>query len=148
MKRAYFSMFLVTILVMSGFMVYGETVEEKYVSLKFPDIVTVESGEYITVEFNDYFPQFMSPTNPLLPYTSKVMTFPFGTKIRDVEVTVQELETISLENKILPTPHPVPLTNTPPAFLRPLLFPAGAAIRHNLYTVTAAAEAPGPGTTL
>jgi len=45
---------------------------------------------------------------PQLVYSTNVMTFPFGTKIEDVEVTIAEVNVLPLDKKVKPAPNPIP----------------------------------------
>jgi hypothetical protein len=44
---------------------------------------------------------------PILPMYTTKLTFPFGTRITSVEFVPQEVNTMVLPNKIMPTPQPM-----------------------------------------
>ncbi|KAA0002673.1 MAG: hypothetical protein FE048_03360, partial [Thermoplasmata archaeon] len=74
----------------------------------FPDATFNEEGKYVRVEV-ETCEQSMHTSYPMLPYTFKVMTFPFGTKIESIEVKTGEVMSKQLSKKIHPAPNPVPL---------------------------------------
>jgi len=54
---------------------------------------------------------------PILPYTQETLTFPLGTTITGVEVSVSGVHTLSLPGKISPAPQPVPLNGEPASYI-------------------------------
>ncbi|HDS59978.1 MAG TPA: hypothetical protein ENN54_06805 [Thermoplasmatales archaeon] len=54
---------------------------------------------------------------PTLPYTRETLTFPLGTAITDVEVSVSGVHILSLPGKISPAPQPVPLNGEPASYI-------------------------------
>ena len=72
-----------------------------------PIISYNENYEIVNVERTDSF--MMNPGYPMLPYKTKVITFPFGTKINGMEVKTGEIITKQLNKKIQPAPPAIPL---------------------------------------
>jgi len=69
-----------------------------------------QKGEYLSLHFEESTSNLMEPGKPLLPIISKVLTFPAGTKISTVTVTINETEKM-LSGKIQPAPQPISLEN-------------------------------------
>ncbi|MFO8133543.1 MAG: C25 family peptidase propeptide domain-containing protein, partial [Thermoplasmatota archaeon] len=55
---------------------------------------------------------------PMLPYSTHTMTFPLGTSIRDVQVTLGDVETRQLDGTIAPAPRPMRLDMQPQAYIQ------------------------------
>ena len=75
----------------------------------FPDIELGEKGKYVKI-YAEGCENLRQTSYPILPYKTKVMTFPFGTKIDGIEIKTGEVITKQLDKKIMPAPNPVPLT--------------------------------------
>ena len=82
--------------------------ELKEFSIKFGEIKIANNGNWIEIDTgcNDIL---MHTGYPMLPYKTKVLTFPFGTKIESIKVKTGEVKIIKLDKKIHPAPNPVPL---------------------------------------
>jgi len=131
MKRKIVGILVVTIFVMSAFVgIAGNTNlrdmswenvntgEASHVSSKIideiftaPDISSKDGYVLISV---DNTVSDIKPGYPIMPYESKTLTFPFGTKIDSIEVSVGEIQTIRLDKKIAPAPEPVTLNGAEP----------------------------------
>ncbi|KAA0004083.1 MAG: hypothetical protein FE048_00005, partial [Thermoplasmata archaeon] len=109
MEKNALSLFLISMLFLSTLPALGENAEEKNITLKFPEMSLEEKNDYIFLEYNNSLSFSSLPTQPLLPYKAKVMTFPFGTKIESIEVKTGKVKIIKLDKKIHPAPNPVPL---------------------------------------
>jgi len=125
MKKKIFGIMVFVILVMGGFAtIAGETAKKSNiskpeiersgeshaveVSTQFKETYIVESKEYAIVT-TEGAKSYMQEGYPMLPYTTKVMTFPFGTKIDGIEVKTGEVIKKQLDKKIMPAPKPVPV---------------------------------------
>jgi hypothetical protein len=64
-------------------------------------------GGYALVTVDDANAWLYNTGAPMLPASITTYLFPFGTKIRSVDVTFSNPEEYILENKIIPTPAPV-----------------------------------------
>ncbi|HUT00282.1 MAG TPA: C25 family cysteine peptidase, partial [Candidatus Thermoplasmatota archaeon] len=75
------------------------------ISFSTPQIQTKEGYALVTVD--DANAWLYNTGAPMLPASITTYLFPFGTKIRSVDVTFSNPEVYILENKIIPTPTPV-----------------------------------------
>jgi len=73
------------------------------------DPVVSDQGEYININVKETNSFKRDVGKPMLPFYSKTMTFPLGTKIKSVECTYSNIKTISLNKKIQPAPRPLPI---------------------------------------
>ncbi|MCD6299069.1 MAG: hypothetical protein J7L93_00490, partial [Thermoplasmata archaeon] len=67
-----------------------------------PDVK--EDGNYISIDFGGETSYLRKASYPIMPYESKVMTFPFGTEIEGIDVSIGDVQTIHLDKKIAPAP--------------------------------------------
>ncbi len=74
-----------------------------------------EDNDFVTISFDKQSSYLMNPGKPLLPKTTKIFTYPLGTQITDVNVTI-ETKHVQLTKKIQPAQQPLPLHPS----LRPL----------------------------
>ena len=103
---------IVGILVLSGLgavaltdeKAYNEKVEEKSIVISKPIIKDI--GQYITVNIDESTSSISEPGKPMLPIVTEVFTFPFGTKIRNVDVINSKVTKQVLLKEIYPTPEP------------------------------------------
>jgi len=103
-----FSIFLVIILVLSGFMAVANTNNMQDINVKrdsksFSKINFEKKGEYLNVHMVEATSRLMDAGKPILPVITKTFTFPFGTRIVDVDV-FYEMKSYILTKKIQPTP--------------------------------------------
>ncbi len=66
-----------------------------------------EKGEYITIEANNDMAMLMNEGFPILPYTTKVLKFPLGTNIYDINVKTSGTKVIHVDKKIAPALKPI-----------------------------------------
>ena len=85
----------------------GKLMKEDYVLLSAP--IFKEIDDYLTVDLKEATSLLMDTGKPMLPFVTKVYTFPLGTKIDDVVVTFSETNEQILSKKIMSAPEPVPL---------------------------------------
>ncbi len=83
----------------------GKHNETNVFSINFSPPKIKENQEYTLIESDMAY--LMNEDFPILPYKTEVMTFPFGTKIENVEVTTSEIHTMQLDRKIQPAPKPI-----------------------------------------
>ena len=70
---------------------------------------TIETkGEYLSVNLKEANTFLRDTGKPLLPVFTKTFTFPFGTKIKNVECAISDITSEVIDGKILPSPRPVP----------------------------------------
>ncbi|NHJ49334.1 MAG: hypothetical protein FK733_16210 [Asgard group archaeon] len=87
--------------------IYNEKVEEKSIVISEPVINDI--GQYVTVDIEEATTSILEPGKPMLPVVTEVFTFPFGTKIRSVDVIISKVNEQFLPKEIQPTPEPKPL---------------------------------------
>ncbi|KAA0002735.1 MAG: hypothetical protein FE048_03140 [Thermoplasmata archaeon] len=86
----------------------GEKFHAVEASAQFKEPYIIEEEDYAVVVI-DGMKSHRSAEYPMLPYTTKVMTFPLGTKIESIEVKTSEIKIIQLSKKIKPAPEPISL---------------------------------------
>jgi len=82
---------------------------EKIVSICFSDLETIEKDEYQQVILKNTNSWYDIPNHPMITAYSKTFTFPFGTKINNVEVIFSNVHEQKLTKPIIPGSTPVPL---------------------------------------
>ncbi len=75
-------------------------------TFSFSEVEVNEEGGYVKVAV-ETCENVMHTSYPMLPYNTEVMTFPFGTKIEDIEVTTSDVNVMQLDKKIKPAPKPI-----------------------------------------
>ena len=85
----------------------SETTMKKTQTISFsnPEIIEKEGYAFVTMQETNTW--LKAPDAPMLPAFTTTYTFPFGTKIKTVDVTFSEPEEYVVEQKIAPTPTPV-----------------------------------------
>jgi len=76
--------------------------------ISFSKAIIQSEGEYISVDFDEANTYLKEAGKPMLPVFIKTFTFPFGTKITNVECTPLDISEETLSAKIQPAPTPVP----------------------------------------
>ena len=103
---------------MSPGVIVGNENKEVHESMQFsvhapsPEIKAEE--KYVTLDFGAETKYLHHASYPIMPYNSKVLTFPFGTKIESIDVKVGEMQTMHLDKKIAPSPEPIPINGAEP----------------------------------
>ena len=98
--------------------IVGNENKEVHESMQFsvhapsPEIKAEE--KYVTLDFGAETKYLHHASYPIMPYNSKVLTFPFGTKIESIDVKVGEMQTMHLDKKIAPSPESMPLNGAEP----------------------------------
>ena len=77
------------------------------ISFSAPEILG--NGKYVNVNLEETNSIMRYAGNPMLPFYSKTMTFPLGTKIKSLECTCSQVKTMSVDKKIQPAPKPLPI---------------------------------------
>jgi len=79
--------------------------------------VLEDAGRYVSVSLAEAASFLLNPGKPLLPVVTKVFSFPFGTTIRDVSVSVSETNQVWLSKPVIPavalTPRDAVVVNEP-----------------------------------
>jgi len=106
-----FPMLIVGILVISGLGAVAisdsENAEQEITSIAFSHPLLQEKGQYIQIDIAEANSFLMDANKPLLPSYTHTFTFPFGTKIKDVECTPFNVQQQLVSKKIIPAPEPV-----------------------------------------
>ena len=84
---------------------YEETIS---FSVTFSQPEILENEEYSVINADNNMMYIRNEGSPLLPYTTKTFILPFGTEIKNVEVKTSDVKTMYVENKIMPSPSPIP----------------------------------------
>jgi hypothetical protein len=79
--------------------------KEEFVS--FSQITFNENKEYLSVDCQGANTFIKSAGKPMLPAYTEAFTFPRGTKINDVEITISDISTKIIQGKIEPSPEAV-----------------------------------------
>ena len=109
------SLMIVGLLVLSGFgaaATLNRNTDER-ISIKtiiFSKPVLHEQNGYISVTMDNMNSWVKTPGRPMLPAYIEVFVFPFGTKIKKVDVAFSKPKNMMLHGKVIPAPKPVPLT--------------------------------------
>ncbi len=85
----------------------SETTMKKTQTISFSDPEIIEKEGYAIITMQETNTWLNTPDAPMLPAFTTTYTFPFGTKIKTVDVTFSEPEEYVVEQKIAPTPTPV-----------------------------------------
>jgi hypothetical protein len=114
------SLIIVGMLVASGFgaIAVSEKIEQntgiKYINesiLISKPIFQENKEEYLFLNLEESNANLILTGQPIIPVISKKYTFPFGTKINDIQVSFSEINEFSLPKKISLTPSPVTTIN-------------------------------------
>jgi len=68
-----------------------------------------QADSYLRVTMTEATSLLLDTGKPVVPVVSKVYSFPLGTTVHDISVAFSDVETITLEDKIIPAPQPIPL---------------------------------------
>jgi len=115
MKMKSVSYLIVGLLILSSLTMVGMGKEagadEETINLTFSELGIFDSDieTYAELEFDGANARLYRAGEPILPMYTTKLTFPFGTRILDVECDIQDIETIDLSGlgKIIPAPQPV-----------------------------------------
>jgi len=86
-------------------------------SIAISEPVIKDAGQYVTVSLEEATSSLFDSGKPMLPVLTKVLTFPFGTKISSVNVSFSETNKLALSKEVNPATEPTPVgakvTNEP-----------------------------------
>jgi hypothetical protein len=99
---------IIGILVLSGLgaiaqPITGQTLEKT--TVHFSEPVIQNENKYISVTLNEANSFLMQQDKPMLPSYTETYTFPFGTTIKSVTVTPQNIQLQTISKEIEPTPQ-------------------------------------------
>jgi hypothetical protein len=109
---------IVGILILSGLGAASFTTHQtndmkiKTESIGFSDPILQDDGQYISVNLKEAASSLRDPGNPILPVVTTVFTFPFGTKISDVDVSFSATNKLTVSKEIIPASEPSPVDGT------------------------------------
>ncbi len=102
--------FIVAVLIFSSFTLISTGKEaiskELSIDLKFSAPAIQESKSYTSIDLEGANTCTHNPGEPILPMFTKKISFSFGTQIKKVKYEISEINSITLTNKIKPTPQP------------------------------------------
>ena len=108
--KKYLPIVIASILVLSGLgavaLPDNQETDTIIESMMFSQPILGEQDGYITVELSEATSYKMTAGEPVLPVVSKVYTFPFGTRIENVEVMFSDVTEQVISKKILPSAGP------------------------------------------
>lgn len=108
--RTFLSISIISILVLSGLGAVALSDEKNEINIKetiiFSQPRIIEQEKYITIESSEATSEIMSGGKPLIPTFTKVYTLPFGSKVKNVQVTFSETLKQKISKPILPAPEP------------------------------------------
>jgi len=96
------------ILVLSGLGAVAQPVTEhtlEKVTLRFSEPTIQNENKYVSVALNEANSFLMRQGKPMLPSYTETFTFPFGTTIKSVTVTPQNIQMQTISKDIQPTPQ-------------------------------------------
>ena len=104
--------FVVIILVLSGLGAVALTEKSGDLTIKtekifFSNPLINEEDQYTVINVENTNSWVDIPNKPMLPAYIKTFEFPFGTKIKEVKVTLPEIESLVLSKKVIPSSEPV-----------------------------------------
>ena len=112
MKRL-LSILVIGILIFVGFGAASSINDNAYnlkierTNFVFSNPIIKDEGKYLSVNLKESATFLLDPGKPLLPVVSQVYTYPFKTKINNVEVIFSEPKTLVLSKEIKPAPEPI-----------------------------------------
>jgi hypothetical protein len=108
--KKFIPLWIVGMLVLSGLGAVAQPVTEhthEKVTLTFSQPTITNENEYISIDLNEANSFLMREGKPMLPSYTETFTFPFGTKIKSVTVTPQNIQMQTISKDVLPTPQRV-----------------------------------------
>ena len=110
------SLIIIGILIISGLVATAQILEPRTTQKQIEQqIVTFsqptfkEENEFIKLSMSNTNSWIDEPGNPLLPAYIKTFTYPFGTKIKDIQVEFSNQQQLQLSKPIIPVSQPQPL---------------------------------------
>ncbi len=88
---------------------YKGEIKEIRDTINFSPPVIEDEGECVVIEIEGTASFTTKPGEPMLPVYTKILTFPLGTKIREVECSVLGEEEMKIEKDVVPSPQPLPI---------------------------------------
>ncbi|UCF50600.1 MAG: hypothetical protein JSU91_03725 [Thermoplasmatales archaeon] len=116
MKSKILSIFVFTLLTSSllGVTITAEEesfLKENYETIVFSEPNIIEEDGFTSIKIEEATQDLMEPGKPILPTYSKIFTYPFGTKIKNVECRPLQISQKSISGEVRPSPKPVLMDN-------------------------------------
>lgn len=89
---------------------YNISPESKEMEIYFSTPQIKLNGKYAEINLNEADSIILSPGKPILPKINKILKFPFGTKILNVEIIPSEFKQLTLSKTIITAPYPIMCT--------------------------------------
>jgi hypothetical protein len=99
---------IIGILVLSGLGAVAQPGTEntlEKVTLRFSEPTIQNENKYVSIALNEANSFLMKQGKPMLPSYTETFTFPFGTKIKSVTVTPQNIQMQTISKDLTPTPQ-------------------------------------------
>jgi len=108
-------LFVIGILILSGFgavaiidkPIYDMKIENESIVISEP--IFKEMGSYMTVNLMESTSTLIHSGKPMLPVITRVFIFPFGSKIKCVDVSFSESREYTLTKEVQPALKPIPM---------------------------------------
>jgi len=85
----------------------SESTEQETAAISFSQPLLQENDQYVIIDIDEANSYLIKTDKPLLPSYTHTFTFPFGTKIKDVECIPSSVQQQHVSKKIIPSPEPV-----------------------------------------
>jgi len=82
-------------------------IKVKEESIIISEPIIKDKGQYVTVSLEEATTSLLKTGKPILPVVSRVFTFPFGTKVNSVDVSISQVNELILSKEVQPAPEPV-----------------------------------------
>lgn len=107
----YWSYFILCLLLTSSITTIGMAEEElnneKTLQINFSDPMVIANGEFVEIDMEGANARLYHARQPVLPIHTTTMSFPFGTRILDINCQTDDVNTEKLNYKITPAPDPI-----------------------------------------
>ena len=113
--RKILSILILGILILSGLgasaftneKILEEDIIEKTLTFSEPKIF--DEGQYVTISIEEETSFISTAGKPKMPVVTEVFTFPFGTKVDEIDVKFSNENYLLISKEIIPAPEPVPI---------------------------------------
>ena len=116
MLKKIFAIFTIFFLLITGISVIAEQSENETVIkstknefIVFSDTIIEKSDDFVTIALEGADKFLMDAGKPMLPVVTKIFTYPFQTKIKDIKCSYESVSEEVLQDKILPAPEAIPV---------------------------------------
>ena len=106
--RKLLAILIVCILVLGGLGAVAKTDDKKSKTelIDISEPMISNSDQFFKIDLKESTSTFLDPGKPEIPVIKRIFTFPFGTKISNVDVVFSDINEMSLSKKIKPSPEP------------------------------------------